>query len=81
MVYNVISTGVESSQVEEEIRKPKTGINKIKDKKQGRVSIKPELIKKKRDSKTDELLKDWDEEKKAKITSLQKTPKQTNYQG
>ena len=36
-----IALELKNSQVEEEIRKPRTGINEIKDRKQERVSIKP----------------------------------------
>lgn len=51
-----IALGLKNSQVEEEIRKPRTRINKIKDRKQERVSIKPGVNLKKTHSKTDEPL-------------------------
>ena len=77
-----IALELKNSQVEEEIRKPRTGINKIKDRKQERVSIKPgvDLKKKKNHSKTDEPLQRL-MKKKGKNYQYKKNPKQTNYQG
>ena len=75
-----IALGLKNSQVEEEIRKPRTGINKIEDRKRESINKTRSWFFLKKHSKTDEPLQRL-MKKKGKNYQYKKTPKQTNSQG